>query len=146
MLSNKWTFSLTSLVVMLALAFVAPSAMADPFAVTLSVATAVDDDASPDISGVSADVEVETDSNNTSVGAVNIRIVTGLVVNLASNQATPATDILQTAILILQPSIVMVARLMHRTYKQLPTIQRQLLMVKTSRRSCCNPRQVLRWS
>ena len=42
MLSNKWTFSLTSLVVILALAFVAPSAMADPFAVTLSVATTAD--------------------------------------------------------------------------------------------------------
>ena len=29
MLSNKWTFSLTSLVVILALALVVPSAMAD---------------------------------------------------------------------------------------------------------------------
>ena len=37
MLSNKWTFSLTSLVVILALVFVVPSAMAAEFAVTLSV-------------------------------------------------------------------------------------------------------------
>ena len=42
MLSNKWTFSLTSLVVMLALAFVVPSAMAAEFAVTLSVGPDVD--------------------------------------------------------------------------------------------------------
>ena len=34
MLSNKWTFSLTSLVVILALVFVVPSAMAAEFAVT----------------------------------------------------------------------------------------------------------------
>ena len=50
MLSNKWTFSLTSLVVMLALVFVAPSAMADPFSVGLSVAATATDDANPDIS------------------------------------------------------------------------------------------------
>ena len=43
MLSNKWTFSLTSLVVMLALAFVVPSAMAAEFTVvTLSVGPDVD--------------------------------------------------------------------------------------------------------
>ena len=42
MLSNKWTFSLTSLVVILALAFVVPSAMAAEFAVTLSVGPDVD--------------------------------------------------------------------------------------------------------
>ena len=41
MLSNKWTFSLTSLVVMLALAFAVPSAMAE-FAATLSVGAGVD--------------------------------------------------------------------------------------------------------
>ena len=93
MLSNKWTFSLTSLVVMLALVFVAPSAMADPFTVTLSVATSADDDAtgnaSPDISGVSGDVEV------LAATAVNIRIVTGLVVNLLATQTVrccAATD------------------------------------------------------
>ena len=84
MLSNKWTFSLTSLVVMLALVFVAPSAMADPFTVTLSVATSADDtaagNASPDISGVSGDVEVLA-----TAGLVNIRIETGLVVNLAGH-------------------------------------------------------------
>ncbi len=36
MLSNKWTFSLTSLVLMLALCFVAPSALAQ-FEIGLSV-------------------------------------------------------------------------------------------------------------
>ena len=42
MLSNKWTFSLTSLVVILALAFVVPSAMAAEFTVGLSVGDTVD--------------------------------------------------------------------------------------------------------
>ena len=41
MLSNKWTFSLTSLVVILALAFVVPSAMAE-FGVTMGVGSGVD--------------------------------------------------------------------------------------------------------
>ena len=41
MLSNKWTFSLTSLVVMLALCFVASSAMAQ-FEIGLSVDDDVD--------------------------------------------------------------------------------------------------------
>ena len=41
MLSNKWTFSLTSLVVMLSLCFVAPSAMAE-FAISIGVADSVD--------------------------------------------------------------------------------------------------------
>ena len=89
MLSNKWTFSLTSLVVMLALVFVAPSAMADPFSVGLSVAAAVDDDANPDVSGVDG-IQIIT------AAAVNIRIVTGQVVNLATDQATPVKDIANT--------------------------------------------------
>ena len=42
MLSNKWTFSLKILVVMLALAFVGHTAMAAEFAVTLSVGAGVD--------------------------------------------------------------------------------------------------------
>ena len=42
MLSNKWTFSLKILVVMLALAFVGHSAMAAEFAVTMSVGSGVD--------------------------------------------------------------------------------------------------------
>ena len=49
MLSNKWTFSLTSLVVILALAFVVPSAMAAEFAVTLSVGPDVDISSADDI-------------------------------------------------------------------------------------------------
>ena len=48
MLSNKWTFSLTSLVVMLALAFVGHSAMAAEFAVTMSVGSDVDISSSAD--------------------------------------------------------------------------------------------------
>ena len=89
MLSNKWTFSLTSLVVMLALVFVAPSAMADPFSVGLSVAATATDDANPDVSGVDG-IQIIT------AAAVNIRIVTGQVVNLAADQATPVKDIANT--------------------------------------------------
>ena len=37
MLSNKWTFSLTSLVIILALALIAPYAMAGEFSVDLTV-------------------------------------------------------------------------------------------------------------
>ena len=83
MLSNKWTFSLTSLVVMLALVFVASSAMADPFTVGLSVATAVNDDANPDVSGV-GEIQI------IAAAAVNIRIETGQVVNIAATQTTAA--------------------------------------------------------
>ena len=42
MLSNKWTFSLKILVVMLAVAFVGHTAMAAEFAVTMSVGSGVD--------------------------------------------------------------------------------------------------------
>ena len=42
MLSNKWTFSLKILVVILVLALVASSAMAAEFAVTMSVGSSVD--------------------------------------------------------------------------------------------------------
>ena len=42
MLSNKWTFSLKILVVMLAFAFVGHTAMAAEFAVTMSVGAGVD--------------------------------------------------------------------------------------------------------
>ena len=42
MLSNKWTFSLKILVVMLALAFVGHTAMAAEFGVALSVGAGVD--------------------------------------------------------------------------------------------------------
>ena len=42
MLSNKWTFSLKILVVMLALAFVGHTAMAAEFGVAMSVGSGVD--------------------------------------------------------------------------------------------------------
>ena len=60
--------------------------MADPFTVGLSVATGAADDVSPDISGVSGDVEVLASDDANRVGtAVNIRIVTGEVVNIATD-------------------------------------------------------------
>ena len=75
MLSNKWTFSLTSLVVMLALAFVVPSAMAAEFTVGLTVGTDVD------ISGA-GEIQVEYGG-----AATEIKIDTGAVVQVV----TPGT-------------------------------------------------------
>ena len=71
MLSNKWTFSLTSLVVMLALAFVVPSAMAAEFTVDLTVGPDVDI-SSPD------NIQAAYDA------AIEINIATGAVVQLAA--------------------------------------------------------------
>ena len=86
MLSNKWTFSLTSLVVILALAFVVPSAMAAEFAVTLSVG--------PDVDISSADgIQVAYGGD-----ATEIKIATGAVVQLA---ATPS--VLAVLLLLKQP-------------------------------------------
>ena len=81
MLSNKWTFSLTSLVLILALAFVAPSAMAGEFSVDLSVVTAADNFANPDVSDEGGN-QVEYGS-----GATFIRINTGGVVQTAATAA-----------------------------------------------------------
>ena len=68
MLSNKWTFSLTSLVLILALALVVPSAMAGEFGVTLSI------DSSLNISAESG--------NHVAYGAdLEIQIATGGVVS-----------------------------------------------------------------
>ena len=78
MLSNKWTFSLTSLVVILALVFVVPSAMAAEFAMTLSVGTDVD------ISSA-GDIQVAYGGDPT-----EIKIDTGSVVQLAATVATTA--------------------------------------------------------
>ena len=72
MLSNKWTFSLKILVVMLALAFVGHTAMAAEFAVTLSVGPDVDI-SSPD----NIQAAYSTD-------AIEIKIATGAVVQLAA--------------------------------------------------------------
>ena len=71
MLSNKWTFSLKILVVMLALAFVGHTAMAAEFAVTLSVGP---------------DVDISSPDNIQAAygAAIEINIATGAVVQLAA--------------------------------------------------------------
>ena len=71
MLSNKWTFSLKILVVMLALAFVGHSAMAAEFAVTLSVGPDVDISSPDNIQAAYGE-------------AIEINIATGAVVQLAA--------------------------------------------------------------
>ena len=78
MLSNKWTFSLTSLVVMLALAFVVPSAMAAEFTVDLTVGPDVDISSPDNIQAAYGE-------------AIEINIATGAVVQLAAAAATGAT-------------------------------------------------------
>ena len=58
MLSNKWTFSLKILVVMLALAFVGHSAMAAEFAVTMSVGSGVDISSADDVQVEHNDISI----------------------------------------------------------------------------------------
>ena len=85
MLSNKWTFSLTSLVVILALAFVVPSAMAAEFTVGLSVG--------PDV-----DISAVTDGVEAAYGApIGINIATGAVVQIASADSATADIAVATA-------------------------------------------------
>ena len=80
MLSNKWTFSLTSLVVILALALVVPSAMAAEFTVDLTVGPDVDI-SSPD------NIQAAYDA------AIEINIATGAVVQIANTEGdTPAVS------------------------------------------------------
>ena len=81
MLSNKWTFSLTSLVVILVLALVAPSAMAGEFAITLSPRTAADNASDPDVSYADG-IQVQTGA------AIAIGIKTDKVVQLHSGTAS----------------------------------------------------------
>ena len=86
MLSNKWTFSLTSLVVILALALVVPTAMAAEFTVGLSVGPDVDI-SSPD--GIQAAY----------VTAIEIKIATGAVVQVANTELdTPAVSVAAGAV------------------------------------------------
>ena len=78
MLSNKWTFSLKILVVMLAVAFVGHTAMAAEFAVTMSVGS--------DVDASSADnIQVEHSSNSGggtgATGIVTINVKFDQVVN-----------------------------------------------------------------
>ena len=84
MLSNKWTFSLTSLVVILALALVVPSAMAAEFGVTLSVGP---------------DVDISSPDNIQAAygAAIEINIATGAVVQIASADSATADIAVATA-------------------------------------------------
>ena len=82
MLSNKWTFSLKILVVMLALAFVGHTAMAAEFAVTMSVGSGVD-------VGSADNIQVEHSSTNgggtDATGIVTINVKFDQVVNAEDN-------------------------------------------------------------
>ena len=78
MLSNKWTFSLKILVVMLALAFVGHSAMAAEFAVTMSVGSGVD---------ISSADNIQVES-----GAVTINVKFDKVVDADSTIVANPTD------------------------------------------------------
>ena len=88
MLSNKWTFSLTSLVVILALALVASSAMAGEFGISLSAANEAND----------ADADVSYADGIQSVRAgLTIRIKTDKVVQVAGTVAVAGTNDSPTA-------------------------------------------------
>ena len=77
MLSNKWTFSLKILVVMLALAFVGHTAMAAEFAVTLSVGAGVDASSADNIQ---VDTTIDP-GDDLSAGQVVINVKFDQVVN-----------------------------------------------------------------
>ena len=87
MLSNKWTFSLTSLVVILALAFVGHSAMAAEFGVALSVGSGVD---ASSADGIQVDRTIDPEGDLTT-GEVAIMIRTDKVVDLQSDTDQSAT-------------------------------------------------------
>ena len=83
MLSNKWTFSLTSLVVILVLSLVAPSAMSAEFGVTLGVATSATDFTNPDVSSADG-IQLELDDS------ITITVKTDKVVQ--NQGTTPSAD------------------------------------------------------
>ena len=84
MLSNKWTFSLTSLVLILALSLVAPSAMAGEFSMELSI------DSSLDISDEGGNQVGYRTTNGSAASATTIRINTGGVVQILAGAADAA--------------------------------------------------------
>ena len=87
MLSNKWTFSLKILVVMLALAFVGHTAMAAEFAVTLSVGSGVDASSADNIQ---VDRTIDPDGD-LQTGEVVINVKFDQVVNADATIAANAT-------------------------------------------------------
>ena len=89
MLSNKWTFSLKILVVMLALAFIGHTAMAAEFAVTMSVGSNVDISSADNIQVELPDGDDDADG----AGTVTINVKFDQVVNAdsATTGATVAT-------------------------------------------------------
>ena len=88
MLSNKWTFSLKILVVMLAVAFVGHTAMAAEFGVAMSVGAGVD-------VGSADNIQVEHSQNNGggtgATGIVTINVKFDQVVNADATIAADAT-------------------------------------------------------
>ena len=78
MLSNKWTFSLKILVVMLALAFVGHTAMAAEFGVTLSVGAGVDASSADNIQ---VDTTIDPGGTDLDAGQVVINVKFDQVVN-----------------------------------------------------------------
>ena len=83
MLSNKWTFSLKILVVMLAFAFVGHTAMAAEFAVTLGVGAGVDASSADNIQ-VDRTIDLD-DDGDLQAGEVLINVKFDQVVNAENN-------------------------------------------------------------
>ena len=84
MLSNKWTFSLKILVVMLAVAFVGHTAMAAEFAVTMSVGAGVDASSADNIQ-VDTTIDLDGAGTDLETGEVLINVKFDQVVNAADN-------------------------------------------------------------
>ena len=89
MLSNKWTFSLKILVVMLAVAFVGHTAMAAEFAVTMSVGSGVDASSADNIQ-VDRTIDLDGAGTDLVTGEVVINVKFDQVVN-ADNCYADAT-------------------------------------------------------
>ena len=99
MLSKKMTFSLMSLITLLAFAFVVPSAVTAEFAITLSPQTSATDTANPDVSFADG-TQVQTTTG------ITIGIRSDKVVQVA---ATPvATHVLAIAEPTIEPNDFMV--------------------------------------
>ena len=89
MLSNKWTFSLKILVVMLAVAFVGHTAMAAEFAVTMSVGAGVDASSADNIQ-MDRTIDLDGTDADLDAGEVVINVKFDQVVN-ADSAITDAT-------------------------------------------------------
>ena len=85
MFYSKWTFSLTSLVIILVLSLVAPSAMSAEFGVTLGIGTAADNLSNPDVSSADG---IQLERDDTAVITIKTDKVVQIAAAASADQAT----------------------------------------------------------